>query len=290
MGSISKTKLTGELSALSDNIRESADYVLSKISRMTQPIQMGIILGSGLGSLADFIEDRAEIKYADIPHYPTSTVPGHEGKLIIGTLGGKRVLAMKGRFHYYEGYDVQQVVHPIRVMKALGIANLLITNAAGAINRNFRAGGLMLIKDHINLSSVNPLRGKNLDEYGPRFPDMTHVYDLELRLMVKQVARKHGIQLFEGVYAYMPGPSFETPAEIRALGILGADAVGMSTVPEAITASHCGMNIIGISCLCNMAAGILDKPLCHQEVLDAAEAAKEKFTKLVLEVVRTWQI
>lgn len=290
MEHMSAAKPASGMGTISDYIRESANYILSKISDTRQPLQVGIVLGSGLGSLADLIENKVEIKYADIPRFPISTVPGHEGKLIIGTLGGKKVLAMKGRFHYYEGYDVQQVVHPIRVMKALGVANLFLTNAAGAINRNFRAGGLMLIKDHINLSSVNPLRGKNLDEYGPRFPDMTHVYDSELRLMAKQVAKKHGIELFEGVYAYMTGPSFETPAEIRALGILGADAVGMSTVPEAITASHCGMKVIGISCLCNMAAGILDKPLCHQEVIDVAEAAKDKFTRLVLEVIRTWQI
>lgn len=266
---------------------ESAEYIKSKIAH--QP-EIGIVLGSGLGPLADDMTDVIDIDYTEIPHFPVSTVEGHAGKLVFGKLGSKYVLAMKGRFHYYEGYDVAQVVFPIRVMKLLGINNLVVTNAAGGINRDFSSGALMLIKDHISFFVPSALRGKNISEFGTRFPDMSEAYSKELRTLAKKVAEESGVQVFEGVYAFAQGPMYETPAEIRALGILGADAVGMSTVPEVITAGHAGMKVLGISCITNMAAGILDQPLNHQEVMETAKKVEKAFTTLVRNIVEQWKV
>jgi len=266
---------------------ETAQYIESKINNKPQIV---IILGSGLGPLVDDIQDPVEIDYKDIPHFPLTTVEGHAGKLVAGKLAGKDVLAMKGRFHYYEGYDMSQVVYHIRVFKLMGINNLLVTNAAGGINKTFKPGDLMLIKDHISFFAPSALRGRNFDEFGLRFPDMTEAYSKTLREMAKSAAESVGIKLQEGVYAFAQGPMYETPAEIRALGILGADAVGMSTVPEVITARHAGMNVLGISCITNMAAGILDKPLHHEEVMNTAKEVERKFVCLVRKIAENWDI
>jgi len=252
--------------------------------------QIGMVLGSGLGILADEIEDAVEVNYSEIPNFPVSTVEGHDGKLIIGKLKNKYVMAMKGRFHYYEGYNMDVVSMPIRVMKLLGINNLLVTNAAGGINKDYEPGDLMIIKDHIKFFSDSPLRGKNMDEFGPRFNDMSNVYTEELRELAKEIAYGLDMNIREGVYAFMPGPSYETPAEIRMLSILGADAVGMSTVPEVIVAAHSGMKVLGISCITNMAAGILNQPLSHQEVMETAERVKESFGILVRTIIEKWKL
>jgi purine-nucleoside phosphorylase len=268
-------------------ISETAQYIKSKLN--IKP-QIAIILGSGLGSLVDDIQDAVEIDYKDIPYFPLTTVEGHVGKLVAGKLGGKAVLAMKGRFHYYEGYDISQVVYHIRAFKLLGINNLLVTNAAGGINKAFKPGDLMLIKDHISFFAPSALRGKNMDEFGLRFPDMTEAYSRSLREMAKNAAQSEDVKLQEGIYAFAQGPMYETPAEIRVLGILGADAVGMSTVPEVITARHAGMNVLGISCITNMAAGILDKPLHHEEVMNTAKEVERKFVCLVRKIAEGWNI
>lgn len=251
--------------------------------------EIAIILGSGLGRLADFIEGRQEISYEEIPNFPATTVAGHEGKLIFGRLGGRYVVAMKGRFHYYEGHDMGVVVYPIRVFGMMGIKNLMVTNAAGGVNTDFKPGDLMLIKDHIGFFAENPLRGVNLDDLGPRFPDMSAAYDRSLQKLAMVCAERVGIDLKNGVYSYCKGPSFESPAEIKALRILGADAVGMSTVPEVIVARHMGMRVLGISCITNMAAGILDQPLTHEEVMETGKSVEKKFSSLVREIVGSWE-
>ncbi|NLI38573.1 MAG: purine-nucleoside phosphorylase [Clostridiaceae bacterium] len=251
--------------------------------------EIAIILGSGLGRLADFIEGRQEISYEEIPNFPATTVPGHEGKLIFGRLGGRYVVAMKGRFHYYEGHDMGVVIYPIRVFGMMGIKNLMVTNAAGGVNTDFKPGDLMLIKDHIGFFAENPLRGVNLDDLGPRFPDMSAAYDRSLQKLAMVCAERVGIDLKNGVYSYCKGPSFESPAEIKALRILGADAVGMSTVPEVIVARHMGMRVLGISCITNMAAGILDQPLTHEEVMETGKSVEKKFSSLVREIVGSWE-
>lgn len=251
--------------------------------------EIAVILGSGLGKLADFIEDKHEIPYEEIPNFPQTTVVGHEGKLIFGTLGGRKVVAMKGRFHYYEGNDMEVVVYPIRVFKHMGIQNLIVTNAAGGVNTGFVPGDLMLITDHISLFCENPLRGENLDLLGPRFPDMSVAYDRDLRKIAAESAKKLGIDLKSGVYSYCKGPSFESPAEIKALRLLGADAVGMSTVPETIVARHMGMRVLGISCITNMAAGILDQPLNHEEVIETGKQVEKKFSSLVTTIITNWK-
>ncbi|MBE6050081.1 MAG: purine-nucleoside phosphorylase [Clostridium sp.] len=260
------------------NIETSSDYI-KKASKYKPTI--GLILGSGLGSLADLIEDPEFYSYEDIPNFPVSTVEGHEGRLVIGNLHGKIVVTMQGRFHYYEGYTMQEVTFPIRVMKLLGIETLIVTNASGAVNKDFKPGDLMIINDHINLSGTNPLIGKNLDTFGVRFPDMSTAYDKDLIALAKKVAADQNINIKEGVYAFMSGPTYETPAEIRMINILGGDAVGMSTVPEVIVANHSKIKVIGISCLTNMAAGILDQPLNHEEVIKTSTMVKNKFMNLM---------
>ena len=265
-----------------DKIKESVDYIKSKYN--VKP-SIGLILGSGLGSLGERIEDSIIIDYKDIPNFPISTVEGHKGQLIVGVLGGKNIVAMQGRFHYYEGYSLNEVVFPVRVMIGLGIKNLIVTNAAGGVDEKFSPGDLMIIKDHINFTGQNPLIGKNYKELGPRFVDMTQSYDKNLIDLTVKVGEKLNISLQEGVYMWLTGPTYETPAEIRLARILGASAVGMSTVPEVIIASHQGIKVLGISCITNMAAGILDKPLNHEEVIETSLKVKEKFEKLVIGVL-----
>ncbi len=250
--------------------------------------QIGIILGSGLGLLVDALENPIEIDYSDIPGFPRTTVKGHAGKLVYGKLGGKWVLVMKGRFHFYEGYDISQVVFHIRVFSLLGISNLLVTNAAGGINTEFEPGDLMMIKDHISFFAPSPLRGANMEEFGPRFPDMCNAYDSELISIADEAAKKLSIPLKQGVYAFAQGPMFETPVEVRALRMLGADAVGMSTVPEVIVAHHTNMNVMGISCITNMAAGVSGDKLNHEEVMDTANKVGRSFTALVTEIISRW--
>lgn len=266
-----------------NEIKESANYILNKIK--VKP-DVGIILGSGFGTLADKIEDPIKISYSDIPNFPVSTVKGHEGKLVIGVLEGKNVLAMQGRFHYYEGYDIKDVTFPIRVMKEVGIDQLIVTNAAGGSNKDFEPGDLMIITDHINFAGINPLMGKNYDELGPRFLDLTNPYDEELINITKKVGENLNIDLKEGTYMWFSGPTYETPAEVKMAQILGADAVGMSTVPEVIVANHGGMKVLGISCITNMAAGILDKSLSHEDVIKTSEKVKDKFELLVKEIIK----
>ena len=243
--------------------------------------EIAVILGSGLGGYVDALEDAKSISYADIPGFPVSTVPGHAGRWWVGNLHGKRVFMMQGRFHSYEGYDQQTVTLPIRVMKKLGVETVVVTNASGGVNTAFLPGDLMLITDFINLSGKNPLTGPNLDEFGPRFPDMCHAYDVELQKLACAAAEKIGIRLQKGVYCWMNGPTFESPAEIRMARVIGADAVGMSTVPETIVARHSGMKVLGLSCITNMAAGILDQPLNHEEVMETGNRVKDTFRKLV---------
>jgi purine-nucleoside phosphorylase len=263
-------------------IREAADYIRSR-SGLTPKV--GLILGSGLGVLADHIEEPVSINYSDIPFFPQSTVEGHAGELLIGTVQGTPVVLMKGRFHMYEGYGPEMTAFPVRVMKELGVKTLLVTNAAGGVNTSYEPGDLMLISDHLNLTGRNPLVGPNDEELGPRFPDMSQAYSRRLREIARKVAADKGVPLQEGVYAGLLGPTYETPAEIRMLRTLGADAVGMSTVSETIVARHAGIEVLGISCISNMAAGILDQPLSHQEVMETTERVREKFLSLVLSII-----
>lgn len=269
------------------DIKEAGEYIKQKIGKTPQ---IAIILGSGLGALVNEIKESLEIDYNDIPGFPVTTVEGHEGKLVFGKIGDKYILAMKGRFHYYEGYDVSKVVFAVRVFKFMGINNLIVTNAAGGINKDFNPGDLMIIKDHIGFFAPSALRGKNINEFGVRFPDMSKAYNGELIQLCKDAASKEGINVREGVYIFAKGPMYETPAEIRAMSILGADAVGMSTVPEVTVANHAGMNILGISCITNMAAGILDEPLSHEGVMEIAKIAEKNFVSLVKRVITDWEV
>lgn len=248
--------------------------------------QIGMILGSGLGILAEEVEDPVVIPYKQIPNFPVSTVEGHAGQLVIGRLEGKRVVVMQGRFHYYEGYTMEQLTLPVRVMRLLGVETLIVTNAAGGVNENFHVGDLMFIRDHINLMGSNPLIGQNIQKFGPRFPDMTHAYSPELIELGERMAERFGIPVQKGIYVAMTGPSYETPAEIKAVRRWGADAVGMSTVPEVIVARHMQMRVLGISCITNMAAGVLPQPLRHEEVMETAEITKPKFIQLVRGILK----
>jgi len=243
--------------------------------------EVAVILGSGLGDYINALEDATSVSYEDIPGFPVSTAPGHEGRWFCGTLHGKRVCMMQGRFHSYEGYGLDEVTLPIRVMKLLGVKTLIVTNAAGGVNADFTPGDLMLINDFINLSGKNPLTGPNLGDFGVRFPDMTYAYNPELKQKTREIAKSLNIDLKEGVYCWFNGPTYETPAEIRMARVLGADAVGMSTVPETIVARHSGMNVLGISCITNMAAGMLDQPLSHIEVMETGIRVKNVFRALI---------
>lgn len=263
-----------------ENYQQSASVIRGKIGEFCPEVAM--ILGSGLGYMGDLVEDAVAVPYGEIPHFKVSTAPGHKGQLVFGVLNGKRVAVMQGRMHHYEGYSYEEVSYAVRVLRLLGCEKLIVTNAAGCVNTEWKAGELMLITDQIKLFLESPLRGENIPEFGPRFPDSSHLYTPRLQEIARQAAEGLSIPLREGVYMYFPGPQYETPAEIRMARVLGADAVGMSTVPEVIAAAHCGMQVLGFTLLSNMAAGILDQPLSEQEVLDAAAAAKEQFSKLVL--------
>ncbi len=266
-------------------VMESVDFISSKTSFRPD---VGLILGSGLGFLADEVEDRTSIDYSEIPHFPRTSVEGHEGRLVFGRLFGKNVVVMKGRVHTYEGVEASKVAYPVYVMKELGVRRLVITNSSGGINRDFKPGDVVAIKDVINFSFRNPLRGPNDESLGPRFPDMSEPLDREWMERLRERLRSMGKDLKEGTYIWVLGPSYETPAEIRAFAMMGADMVGMSTVPEIIAANHLGLRVLGLSCITNMAAGILEKPLNHAEVLKVANMVKPKFASIVrmaLEVI-----
>ena len=248
--------------------------------------KIALILGSGLGDYAEQADIKAVLDYKDIEGFPVSTAPGHKGRFVFGYVGGVPVVIMQGRVHYYEGYSMEDVVLPTRLMKMMGAEVLFLTNAAGGVNTSFHAGDLMLIRDHISVFAPNPLIGANMDELGLRFPDMSHVYDKDLQQIIRETAKENDIYLQEGIYTQLTGPSFESPAEIRMLRTLGCDAVGMSTVVEAIAANHMGMRICGISCISNLAAGMTDQPLNHEEVQEAADMAAPRFKKLVTESVK----
>ncbi|WP_106768053.1 purine-nucleoside phosphorylase [Paenibacillus faecalis] len=263
-------------------IEEAAAFIQSKGG--VKP-EVGLILGSGLGVLADLLVDTLSIPYSDIPHFPVSTVEGHEGELLLGKIQGRPVVMMKGRFHMYEGYGPEVTAFPVRVMKQLGVKSLLVTNAAGGIDTSFEPGDLMLITDHLNMTGRNPLIGPNDPALGVRFPDMSEAYSRRLRKLALETAENHGVMLKQGIYAGLLGPTYETPAEIVMLRTLGAHAVGMSTVSEVIVARHAGLEVLGISCISNMAAGILDQPLSHEEVMETAEKVRDQFLKLVMAVI-----
>lgn len=262
--------------------KKSADYVRSLIN--DEP-EIAIVLGSGLGDFASRIEDPIEIKYEDIPNFLVSTVESHAGKLIFGKAGGKKIICMSGRFHFYEGYDYEQLVIPIRLFKLLGVKATILTNAAGAVNTDYKVGDIMIVSDHIKLNGASPLRGKNVDFFGPRFFDVTDMYTKKLRELALNCAEDSGLTFREGVYMFFTGPQFETPAEIRAARILGADAVGMSTVTEALTAAHCSMPLLTFSVMTNMAAGVLDQKLSDEEVGIAAAKISERFGKYIEKVI-----
>lgn len=263
-------------------INEAADFLKSQFSE--QPV-VGIILGTGLGGLVNEIEIEKSIDYKDIPHFPVSTVEGHSGRMIIGKIGGVSVLAMQGRFHYYEGYSMLQVTFPARVMKVAGINKLFVSNASGGLNRSFKVGDIMIIRDHINMFGTNPLIGPNLNEFGPRFPDMSEVYSLRLIAKAKEIAAAHNIDIKEGVYLGSSGPTFETRAEYRMFQLLGADCVGMSTVPEVIVAHHAGMEVFGISIITNVGTSDEVVEASHEDVQKVAAAAEPLMTKIIRELV-----
>lgn len=265
--------------------KESADYILDRIPERPE---IAMILGSCLGGLADEITDKIIIDYKDIPNFLISTVKSHAGKLIFGKLGGKNVVCMSGRFHYYEGYEFEELSQPVRVFKLLGVKKLILTNAAGAINKSFKVGDLMIVNDHIKLTGASPVRGRNIEEFGDRFFDVSDMYTKELRDKAWKCVKRLGqeYRTHDGVYFYATGPQFETPAEIKAMRILGGDAVGMSTVTEAITAAHCGIEVLGLSLMTNMAAGVLPQKLSAEEVDVAAEDAAERFKELIREIVK----
>jgi len=266
---------------------EKIDGAAEAIEKACGRAEIAVVLGSGLGDYAEALEDSEYIDYKDIPHFPVSTVPGHKGRWHTGTLHGKRVCMMQGRFHAYEGYDLKEVTMPVRVMQRLGVQTLIVTNAAGGVDLAFHAGDLMLITDVINLTGKNPLTGPNISEFGPRFPDMSRALDRDLQALALSTAQKLEIPLQKGVYCWLNGPTFETPAEIRMVRTLGADAVGMSTVPEIIVARHGGMRVLGVSCITNMAAGILDQPLNHEEVMETGNRVKGTFRRLLDGVIES---
>lgn len=263
-------------------IKEAASFIAEKIDVTPR---VGLILGSGLGVLADEIEQAVHIDYEQIPHFPESTVAGHAGKLVIGKLNGMPVVAMQGRFHYYEGYSMSVVTFPVYVMKQLGIDTLIVTNACGGMNRAFAPGDLMLITDHINCTGDNPLIGPNLEEFGPRFPDMSRAYTPELIALAEAKAKELGIKVQKGVYCGVSGPTYMTPSELIMLAQVGGDAVGMSTVPEVIVASHAGLSVLGISCVTDMAIGEELEPLTHEQVVEVANRTRPRFISLVKSIV-----
>jgi purine-nucleoside phosphorylase len=266
-----------------EKIKASTAYIQAKITHVPE---FGIILGSGLGNLANDVELNVVLDYADIPHFPVSTVLGHKGRLLFGALGGKQVVVMQGRFHYYEGYSMQEVTFPVRIMKMLGVQKLIVSNAAGGLNPEQELGDLMIIKDHINLFPENPLHGKNDESLGPRFPDMSQTYDLQMISTAKVIMKENGIKVQEGVYVGTAGPTFETPSEYRYMRIIGGDAVGMSTVPEVIVARHMDMDVFAISVVTDL--GVIGKiqEISHEEVIAAAKGAEPKMAKVVSELIK----
>lgn len=266
-----------------DRIDTAASFLQSRISAAPE---IGIILGSGLGAFADAVEAEAVFSYSEIPGAPVSGVVGHSGRLVFGSVEGRRVAVMQGRVHYYEGFEIHDVVFLPRVLGRLGIRTAIVTNAAGGINERFRPGDLMLISDHLNFFGSSPLRGRNLEQLGPRFPDMSEIYPAALRELARRAGKKEKIEITEGVYVGLTGPAYETPAEIRAYRILGGDAAGMSTVPEAIAFSHMQVPVLGISCITNMAAGVLPRKLTHAEVLETTAKVEETFVRLLRRLVR----
>jgi purine-nucleoside phosphorylase len=271
-----------------ENSLEAAEFIKSRYSK---PIDLALVLGSGLGGFADEVENRVNIPYEEIPHFSRSTVDGHAGRLVLGEIGGVTIAVQQGRFHYYEGYEISKVVFPVRTFGALGIKKLILTNAAGSVRTSFRQGDLMLIRDHINFMGVNPLLGQNDERFGVRFPDMTHVYSNEFQEIAVAEARKMeedrniGRFLHRGVYIGLSGPNYETPSEIRMLRLWGGDAVGMSTVPEALAARHQGMEILGISCITNLASGISDETINHDEVMETGARVADIFQDLLRRVI-----
>lgn len=262
--------------------QKSADFLRSKVDFTPE---IAIVLGSCLGPFAQEIENPVVVDYKDIPNFLISTVASHAGKLIFGTVAGKKVVCMSGRFHSYEGYDFEQLVIPVRVMKLLGVQKLILTNAAGAVNTDYRPGDVMLVSDHIKLTGHSPLRGPNVEEFGPRFFDVSRLYTPELRKIALECAEGTGLRVHEGVYMFFTGPQFETPAEIRAARMLGADAVGMSTVTEALTAAHCGLPTLAVSVMTNMAAGVLEQPLTSEEVDETAKTIEHRFSQYMTKIV-----
>jgi len=266
-----------------ETIQQTSDYLKNKIGEIPNT---AIILGTGLGELANEIDNKTEIPYAEIPNFPISTVEGHSGKLIIGTLGGKRILAMQGRFHFYEGYSMKEVTFPVRVFQALGVKYLFVSNAAGGMNPSFDIGDIMLIEDHINMFPEHPLRGKNYDELGTRFPDMSEAYDKKLRMMAMQIANEKNIKLQHGVYVGVQGPTFETPAEYQFFRVIGGDAVGMSTVPEVIVANHAKMKVLAFSIITDLGVPGKIVEVSHEEVQEAAKIAQPKMAEIMRAIVQ----
>lgn len=265
-----------------EKIKQTAEYIRAKAGSVSET---AIILGTGLGALVDHITDKKYLPYAEIPNFPVSTVEGHSGNLIFGRLGSRPVIAMQGRFHYYEGYDMKQVTFPVRVMKELGVKTLFVSNAAGGMNKEFRVGDIMIITDHINLFPENPLRGKNYEELGPRFPAMTEAYDKHLVAAAEKIAAAKGIRIMKGVYVGTQGPTFETPAEYEYFRIIGGDAVGMSTVPEVIVANHAGMKVFGVSVITDLGGKDVTDVPTHEEVQKAAEAAQPYMMEIMRELI-----
>lgn len=265
-----------------ENVKEAADYIRGRIQAVPD---LAIVLGSGLGDFAGTLDEAVSMPYGELPHWPTSNVIGHEGRLVIGKVGGRTIAALSGRCHVYEGHDLKTVTFAVRALGVLGVRMLVLTNAAGGINTGFSSGALMVIDDHINLIGDNPLVGANDERFGVRFPDMSEVYSKRLRAVADAGAKAMGLELPHGVYVGLLGPSYETPAEIRFLRVIGADAVGMSTVPEAIAARHMGVEVLGISCITNMAAGVLPQPLHHDEVMETAKRVRGQFIGLLKEVI-----
>ena len=265
------------------NLRQSVDYIHAVTD--IQP-QIALVLGSGLGAIVRDIKNPVKISYENIPHFPMASVEGHAGELVLGTLCGRRVVTMSGRFHYYEGHSLADITYPVRVMKFLGAPVLLVTNAAGAINRGLKVGAFMLITNHINNFMQDPLRGEHPDELGPCFVDMTYTYDRDLLALAERIGKRERIRLQKGVYLASTGPSYETPAEIRGYALIGADAAGMSTIPEVIVARQMQMRVLGISCLTNMAAGVLERPLSHAEVIETTRRVKGDFIRFIKAIVK----
>lgn len=265
-----------------ERLEQAVAYIRSKTDLVPE---VAMILGSGLGVIGDMVEHPVYIEYRDIPDFPVSTVTGHKGRFVLGDFCGKKVIVMQGRFHYYEGYSMEQIALPIRIMYQLGARKLIVTNAAGGVNESFTGGALVLIKDHINIMGISPLIGPNLDSFGARFPDMSNIYDKAFNERIRKIAYSKGIDLQEGVYFYFTGPQYETPAEIRLVRQLGGDLVGMSTVPEAVVAAHMKMRVTGISCVTNMAAGVLNQEINHEEVMETARQVQEIFIQLIKAIV-----